>query len=249
MNKRTIKAIRDHAISVYPAESCGVIIGKDARELYVPCRNKASGGSHFIMSPEDYADAEDQGEIIAIVHSHPDWPAEPSEADKVACEASGLPWIIVSVRNGEAQEIERIAPTGYQAPLLGRLFYHGVLDCYSLVRDFYHRELGIDLPDFERANGWWEGDEELYLDNFKIAGFHEVKDESLEPYDVILMQLRSKRTNHAGIYLGEQALKEKPDLHRVPNAMLHHVYGKLSERVVYGGYWREITRMVIRYDR
>ena len=30
--------------------------------------------------------------------------------------------------------------------------------------------------------------------------------------------------------------------------MLHHLYGRDSERVVYGGFWRESTRAVLRYQ-
>ncbi|MEG1734013.1 MAG: phage tail protein, partial [Comamonas sp.] len=53
--------------------------------------------------------------------------------------------------------------------------------------------------------------------------------------------------NHAGIYLGSGTLAEAPGLHPVPNAMLQHLYGRLSERVVYGGYWQECTRAVVRH--
>lgn len=249
MNKSIVKAMKAHAEADYPREACGVIVKAGRRERYIPCRNKAPGNNHFIMHPEDFADAEDQGEIISIVHSHPDYPAAPSEADKVGCEASGLPWLIISVREGVAQEIERIEPKGYNAPLVGRMFFHGVLDCYSLVQDVYQRELGITLPHFAREDGWWTGEQELYLDNFETAGFRRVTDDSLEPYDVILMHLRSDRANHAGVYLGDKSLREAPGLHAVPNAMIHHRYGYLSERVVYGGYWLDITRMVVRYER
>lgn len=249
MNKATVNAIRKHAEAEYPNEACGLVVKAGRKERYVPCRNKNASGNHFVMHPEDYADAEEAGEIIAVVHSHPDHPAKPSEADIVSCETSGLPWLIAEVREGKTGEIVRIEPKGYEAPLLGRMFFHGVLDCYSLVKDVYQRERGIELPEPEREDGWWEGEAELYLDNFAAAGFREVTDGSLEPFDVILMQLRSKRTNHAGVYLGDTPLSEAPNLHRVPNAMIHHRYGRLSERVVYGGYWRDITRMVIRYDR
>ena len=50
---------------------------------------------------------------------------------------------------------------------------------------------------------------------------------------MILMAVRSPVANHAGIYLGSRPLAEAPGLYPVPNAMLQHLYGRLSERVVY----------------
>ena len=61
------------------------------------------------------------------------------------------------------------------------------------------------------------------------------------------MQVRSDRANHAGVFLGAQPLREAPDLFPLPDAMLHHLYGRDSERVVYGGFWREATRVVLRH--
>jgi len=254
MRKKTLAAIRAHAIAEYPREACGlVVLTKTRAERYIPCRNTAPGTDHFSLAAEDYAAAEDEGRVVALVHSHPDAPARPSAADLVACEASGVPWVIVEVRKGDdgtvaTGEIHSFAPAGYQAPLVGRPFAHGVLDCYSIVRDWYARERGIELPDFPREDGWWEGEQELYLDHFAEAGFRPLTEsEQLQPGDVILMQVQSKRTNHAGVYLGAEPLKEHPDLHPMKDAMLHHLHGRLSERAVYGGYWRDTTRMVLRY--
>ena len=42
----------------------------------------------FIINPEDYVKADNVGEIVGIIHSHPITPPDPSEADKISCENS-----------------------------------------------------------------------------------------------------------------------------------------------------------------
>ena len=239
MSPGTVDAIRAHAVADYPREACGLIAVIKGRERYIPCRNMARTPSeHFILAPEDYANADEQGELVAVVHSHPDVPARPSEADRVACEASGLPWVIVAVQRGDdgavsAGDLVEIRPDGYQAPLVGRPFAHGVLDCYSLVRDFYDRELGIDLPDFPREDGWWDRDGDLYMQNFRAAGCQPISG-PMQRGDIILMAIRARVANHAAVYLGD-------------GLMLHHLYGRLSSRDVYGGMWAEKTILVVRH--
>ncbi|CAG9184310.1 C40 family peptidase [Cupriavidus respiraculi] len=233
MEKATLDAVRAHAAAEYPRECCGLVVVARGRERYVACRNAAQGGEHFILPAEDYAAAEDLGDVVAVVHSHPDAPAAPSEADLVACEASGLPWHILS---WPADDLRTIAPQGYEAPLVGRQFAHGVLDCYTLVRDWYRRELGIELRDFPRRDDWWAQGGDLYMQHYAEAGFAVVSQDAPDQQgDVILMQLRAPVPNHAGIYLGD-------------GLMLHHLHGRLSSRDVYGGYWQEITRCVLRYQ-
>lgn len=235
---------RTHALLEYPHECCGLQVVVKGRERYFGCRNIGETASdRFVLSPEDYARVEDQGEITAICHSHPDVSARPSEADRVSCEASGLPWYIASVtRDLDAApavaEVHRFEPCGYVAPLVGRQFVHGVLDCFTLVRDFYSRELGIRLQDFERRDGWWnDGHSSLYLDNFRAAGCEPIpEDEPMQRGDIVLMEIRSRNRvpNHAGVYLGD-------------GLILQHLYGRLSSRDVYGGWLKERTRLIVRY--
>lgn len=246
-----------HAIDCYPKESAGLVVADGQKQKYIPCDNLSAGNDHFVISGEEFSAIEDKyGQVMAVVHSHVDIPSTPSEADVVGCEASEIPWHIVSV--WKQPEDDRpvvhmwssIEPTGYEAPLVGRPFYHGSLDCYGLIRDFYLRELSITLPDFSRPDDWWNDPKagELYLDNFRSAGFEEVNDGPLYG-DVILMQYRSDRVNHGAVFLGNRTLKSQPDLHPVECAILHHAMPMLSERVVYGGYWRDITRLIIRHGK
>ncbi len=244
MTPDTIASIGLHAQAQYPRECCGLVAVIKGRERYIACTNAAVGTDHFALPAEQYAAAEDQGEIVAIVHSHPDVPAEPSQADLVACEASGLPWHIVRVDTIDgtplAGELMTIEPTGYQAPLVGRQFSHGVLDCYQLIVDWYARERGVTLKQFSRADNWWDdGKSDLYTEGFPQAGFVKLApDAPMEEGDVILMQIRSRNgvPNHAAIYLGD-------------GLMLHHLHGRLSSRDIYGGWYLESTHAILRYQQ
>ncbi|WP_322105846.1 C40 family peptidase [Paraburkholderia sp. J41] len=245
MLETTMNEIRAHAQRDYPREACGLVIVERGKEVYVPCRNVAETASeHFVLPGDDYAAAEDRGEVLAIVHSHPDASPAPSDGDRVSCEQSGLPWHIVSWPGGAIRTIE---PSGFVAPLVGRAYAHGVLDCWSLVRDWYARERNIALPDFQRRDRWWDdGTSDLYAEHCAAAGgkivWRSGDDVSaaavLEVGDVILMQIRSKNgvPNHAAVYIGNTHI-------------LHHPYGRLSSRDIYGGYWYECTSRIVRYAR
>lgn len=254
MRKYIKNAIENHALTDYPRECCGLIIAVGNKQKYIPCRNIAENDTDFKLPADDYAMAEDQGQVLAIVHSHINRDARPTEVDRVSCEASGLPWHIVAVGQDAGEECHSVTgwnsfePTGYESPLVGREFFHGSLDCYGLIRDFYSREMGIDLMNFERPDFWWQKSDigELYLDNFEKAGFVRVDGEP-QFGDMILMQYRSVITNHGGVYIGDTPLKSQPDLHPIQGALLHHPMPRLSERVIYQGYWRDITRVIVRY--
>jgi proteasome lid subunit RPN8/RPN11 len=245
MDERIKQAIADHALAEYPRECCGLIVRTEAGDVYMPGRNiAATPVEQFALAPEDYADAEDMGEVVAMVHSHPNGTAQPSMGDRTVCERAGIPnWVIVSLgvqADGSVgiDDWNEFGPSGYVAPLYGREFLHGVLDCYALIRDWYLAERGIVLPDFERKDGWWDdGHSNLYIAHYQDAGFRDVgRDVTLETGDVLLMQIRSKNAvpNHAGVYLGD-------------GMFAHHVYGRLSCKAVWGSMWRDSCTTVLRY--
>lgn len=231
MRKHIVSAVLAHAAAEYPAEICGVVTQSGRRQQYHRCRNTAPEPTEqFSMHPEDYATAEDAGTIIAIVHSHPDATTQPSQLDIAQCDLSQLPWIIASWPEGDIREV---LPREGVKPLLERPFVHGIWDCYAIVRDWYQLERRIELPNFARTDGWWSRGENLYMTHYAEAGFVLAVGE-LQPGDVIVMQVQAPEPNHAAVYLGD-------------GMMLHHMYGQLSTRVPYGGYWAERTITILRY--
>ena len=230
----TVKAkFVEQAKAECPREACGLVIIKNGKQVYCPAKNLAKGSDNFILDPIDYDKADTAGEIVAVIHSHPNMSAKPSQADLVACEASGLPWFICGI---PSEQWEYIEPSGYIAPLVGRQWSHGVLDCYAIIRDWYAQEKNISLLDFERSDEWWKMGGNLYLDNFEKAGFKRITLEDLSCGDVILMTVNSTVPNHGAIYLGD-------------NMILHHVHGRLSTRDIFGGYWLKNAMVYLRYEK
>lgn len=241
MKPETLEAAQRHAIDEYPRESCGLVVAVGRKQRYVPCRNVADDPlNDFVIADEDYVKADKLGEITAIVHSHPDGRPSPSDQDMLACEAHGLPWVIIAVHRDEyvrpdpyVAGVHEFAPSGFVLPYTGRVYQFGTQDCYTLIQDYYRRELNIELPPIPREDKFWERGQEIYLDNLTINGFVPVPAPS-EPGDLVLMTIRSEVTNHGAIWLGEG------------QSILHHPYEQLSEKVVYGGYWAENFKVAVR---
>lgn len=230
LTKTSEAAIRSHAEKEFPRECCGVLIIRHGREKYIPCNNILPGNLDFAIDPEDYLRAEGQGQVIAIVHSHPNMTPEPSQADLVGCEQTKLPWIIISWPSGVLKTTE---PSGYSLPYVGRPYHYGVIDCYTLFRDYYQRELGIELTNFFRAPDWWLKGSDMYNDHYPSSGFVEVTDEPRK-HDVFLMQVFSPVINHAAIYIGD-------------GMILQHCRDLLSSKDIMGGYWQRCVVKRIRH--
>lgn len=252
ISKAVLEEILAHAQQDYPREACGLILSTAKGRQYVSCRNIAKTPSeHFIINPVDQANAEDLGEIVAVVHSHPDGNPRPSQADRLGCKNSGYPWLIVSwPDNGQ----QWISPDNYyQVPLLGRQFAHGILDCWTLCRDFYAREAGLLLPDYQRSDGWWETGESpsLYEDYYKDAGFYEVDKDNLRRGDMLVMQIgRSVYPNHAVIFLADNPLLTSETCTLIRGTgpfFIHHMYNQDSQRAIYGRTWADRVRLALRH--
>lgn len=241
--KNTKEAMLNHAAACYPREACGLLVNRQ----YIECENIATSDSEFKINPRDVVKAEKLGKIEAIVHSHPNGSTKPSTFDLIQMQYHNVPWIIVAYPE---IDIKVHAVKKYTAPLINREYIHGVLDCYSIVRDYYSRELGIEIENFERQDKWWESasNSDLYIDNFASQGFVQVQD--LQRHDVILCRVQpTEYVNHALIYLGNDGSLTSETTEAVigEHLVLHHPYMRRSRREIYGNVWQERTAIIVRH--
>jgi len=222
-----------HAQKEDPKESVGVLLNIKGKEKYYPCRNLSMTNYQcFILDPEDYVKADNLGEIIGIVHSHPITPPEPSEADRVSCEHSNLKWYIV---NPKTEQWGYCEPCGFKPSLRGRQWVWGLQDCYSLVRDWYKKEKNIELKDWTRPT---TPEEFLLNPMFEQCawrtGFRELRsDEKLINGDLLFMSIGSPGLNHVAIFLDGD--------------VLHHLADRLSCKEPYSEWLLKCTGKRLRY--
>ena len=222
-----------HAEECMPKESCGLLAVIKGKETYWPCKNIAeSGFEYFIINPDDWAECEDTGEIIGIVHSHPYDPPQPSDNDKASCEYLDLPSHIYSVRMKEWCSFE---PTGWKAPsLIGRTWIWGKHDCWSLITDYFLEKKQINLKFWPRPKNLKEFANNPYFEKVLTeSGFKKV-DNDIQINDILLMEGIYDKLNHVALYIGDQTI-------------FHHNIKQLSCREIYDLKYIQATKKVYRY--
>ena len=224
-----------HAEESMPKESCGLLAIIKGEKTYWPCKNIAeSSFEFFVIDPDDWAECEDTGEIIGVVHSHPYDPAIPSDNDKASCEYLGLPWHIYSVLTKDWIMFE---PSGWKAPsLIGRSFIWGVHDCWSLITDWFEENKNIKINYTKRPKTLKQFIKNpLFVKTLPELGFKELDNkEDIQIGDVLIMESIKNVLGHAAIYVGDQTI-------------FQHCRKRLSSREVYDGHLIRCTKKRYRY--
>jgi cell wall-associated NlpC family hydrolase len=237
-------AILTHARECAPEECCGFIVSHGGKIVTVPCMNMAEPDrvNYFRTDPRVHEDIENAGAlVVGIYHSHPNGLATLSDGDVADCEAQRLPYVVVGWPSDEERQAGKVCaparvlwetytPCGKQFPYEGRPFVHGSLDCYTLIRDWYERELGVLLPNFARPDNWWVKGENLYVDNIETTHFVRVRTDEMRHGDVLLFSVMNTPVpNHAAIYLGDGEILHHPPARmscRAPYVCDQGYYGK-----------------------
>ena len=241
LRKRTIQRIENIAKKFHPNECCGFVIKSGKNQIVYPTENiHEDKTEHFKINPLELNAAEKIGTILCIYHSHNSETALKLSLDDLWCsDVSRIPFFLVSKYENKFYH-DYYDPNKIN-PYLGRQWEWGRNDCYSLIKDWYEKELNIVLSPFRRYElelmdrGW-----DRFQENFREQGFRDIiqgvpnKNESIKRNDIIMMAIRSNNINHIGVYIDE-----------VNNLFLHHLQDRLSECHYYDGWWREATRRIV----
>ena len=123
LSESLLAELRAHSEREHPREACGLLLGRlepregkgpklvalklhPATNVHVHAGPGSDSAARFELDPQAIVDADAAAreaglDIVAVYHSHPDAPAEPSEHDLAGAQQA-WPSVIVEVRGGRA---------------------------------------------------------------------------------------------------------------------------------------------------
>jgi proteasome lid subunit RPN8/RPN11 len=249
--------IQTHAEIFPDQEVCGMI-GRDretdAIDVLESDNLAPDPKAGFVIDRKYFDQLSEKYEILALYHSHfaDDHPGYLSFEDIRQSKRSKLPYLLfhatdktwdyfdpaslnpfpLQERSGTPQVVEFY---------LGWPWVWGRSDCWTVALYYYRGMLGLDLPDFDRAptpgeqiTGSWD----RFTEAMPSIGFVPVDlDSPLQQHDLVLMTMEGEVAHHCGIIT---------DIHKPE--ILHHLQPpRVSEKRVYGAYWRDVTVQRLRW--
>lgn len=224
LDNATETAMLDHARAAFPHEACGLLLP----DGYLACTNIAEDTTKdFAIADEVYA--ANSTRLLAVFHSHPGGMVDyngrsiyrhgakyPTYSDMSHQEASDVPWLVAAMHMRTVIEYFQFGAGFYDIPdYHGRRFRPGVTDCYALVRDYYHKELQIELPYWPRDDMWWKKGQNVITEGILAMGFFEIGVKEVLVHDCATGKIEGTVPNHCGVIIQDGQL-------------LHHMSGHLS---------------------
>ena len=99
-----------NAHDAYPAEACGLLVGRNRVDRFVPIKNISPNEHEYEMDPAELIATlrglrHTREELIAIFHSHPYGPAEPSKTDVDRAYYPDAAHLIVSLADPQRPQV------------------------------------------------------------------------------------------------------------------------------------------------
>lgn len=211
--------IKEHALEENPKECCGLIL---LNEEVVKLKNKSYFPLEaFVINFEDLPDDIELSDIKGFYHSHPQG-GKKSSLDVYFSHKVNLPFAIYNI---PGDSFSTYSPNGYyELPLVGRDFLANEIDCITLVKDYFKRNLNIEVEDIKHPirevepDAWqnhpefWKynkKDNMAFVELYKERGFSVVSD--LKKNDIVLSDNGLvKALSHVGVYVGNDKIIHHP---------------------------------------
>lgn len=223
--------IEKHFSECYPREGCGIVAVIKGELQWFPCNNVAEDDDDFIIDSSQYIEVSQRGDIVGVIHSHPDASCEPSQSDIDYCNATGVKYYIFSYPE---MELYTLYPETTKKELYGREYKFGVNDCFEAMRDYLKEQNIIIPPRVAFEDDWWKKGLDYFTDEIiESYGFTRVVG-NMKENDLIIFTINAEVGNHCGVYLGE-------------DIFYHHAENRLSCRENLYPFYKKYITGVYRY--
>jgi proteasome lid subunit RPN8/RPN11 len=209
-------------------EPCAAVQVRKGKSYLVPLENVSTDPENYFLTGQDYSRLSLTGEILYIVHAHPD-NCIPSKYDIAACNAINIPYIVF---DRKTLEHTLIVPSTYKT-LSGIEYKFGVNDCFEACRNWY---LAHGIPISPRKNwidDWWLQGHDYIKHVTKDWPF--VETTSLEYGNLITFAVEHEKENHMGVYLEN-------------DCFFHHAEHRLSCKENLYPFWGRHIKKVYKYE-
>lgn len=233
LNETEITKWKAHVLDCYPNEACSIV--KDNKIIITDNISEKPDMSFEICQRDIIKHTPD-----GIIHSHTYDIAEksrfpfkqPSYQDFITQQEMNIPWGISSTEGDIVSELSWW-PRSRNEELYNRRFLFYIYDCYTLLRDYYHQKLNIELPEYPENFDITDIRKDAYWDNIEKFGFYKIALSEVREHDVLLLSFK-RRCDHSAIYLGDNRILN----HMAMSISREYTMGKLASFLTCAARWK-----------
>ena len=225
---------KNHILYEYPKEACGYIVD----DIFYPVENVHPDPVNSFQFSEDVSFNLLKYDDYIIIHSHTQVNTEhdpriPSVEDMQSQQNTNKEWWIVHTDGIDISEPLKFGKPNTE-DLLDRDYIPNIFDCFTIARDYFYKELSIDIGTHPRPVKWEEWNP-LYIEQtYERLNFKVIPENSrLLKGDVVLFAIGSRYVNHIGIILDDEDF-------------IHHLYNRKSS-IDHLKKWHRQIKKVLRY--
>ena len=196
--------IKEHAKSLPDEEVCGVILIEPDNSVRVERMKNESEDKkkNFHLSPSKFLEYKINNRVLGIYHSHPTTTERPSKIDRAMSEEMGIPYLIYSLKNNK---FFLYYPQSYKPyKLISRPYIKSFYECVCIWKDYYTKELGIDISKWNK--NYWLPDKDIEANKLLIKilekNAHKKRKDQIKKNDILVFELKKGKRFHVGVSVG-----------------------------------------------